>query len=264
MSYWSKQSNEQPLFPELLWDKPENKLQAGKLLIIGGNAHSFAVPAAAYATSTAAGIGVVKVLLPDALKKAVGSVLENGEFAPSTTSGSFSKQALASWLDFGHWADGVLLAGDFGRNSETAITLERFLEKFSGHITITHDALDYFTSAPLKLLQRPNTCIVASFAQLQKIGMNAKFLAALTYDLPLLNMTEYLHDFSELYPATIVLKHNGIFYVAHGGKVSTTKTDPEENIWRAATAATVVVWAIQNPDKPFEAISSAIFEVVHK
>ncbi len=264
MSHWHKQSPDKALYPQLIWDKPENKHHAGKLLVIGGNAHSFSTPASAYALSSQAGIGTVKVLLPDALKKAVGPVLENGEYAPSTKSGSFSKLAIGDWLDFAAWADGVLLPGDFGRNSETAIVLEQFLGRYNGPVTITQDALDYFTSNPLKLLERPNTYIVASFAQLQKIGMHARFPDVFTYDMPITNMVEALRNLTQLYPCAIVMKHNGTFYATFNGEVSTTQTDPAENIWRVATAATISVWTIHNPGKIFEACTSAVFEISSK
>ena len=127
--YWLTQTKDKPLFPELEWSRPENRSAAGKLLIIGGNAHGFAAPAEAYAVATKAGIGTARVLLPDAVRKIVGRLWENGEFAPSTPSGSFGQKALDEFLLQGSWADAVLFAGDLGRNSETAILLEKSLQK---------------------------------------------------------------------------------------------------------------------------------------
>lgn len=262
MNYHHKQTKEAPLYPDLIWDKPESKLHAGKLLIIGGNAHSFTAPANAYITSEKAGIGTAKVLLPDALKKTVGSILENGEYAPSTKSGSFSRKALSSWLDFASWADAVVLPGDLGRNSETAILLEQFITKYPGMITITQDALDYFTGNPLHLLERSNTTIVTSFAGLQKMAIAARFGYAFTYDMPLSNMIENLHLLTTIYPAVIVIKHNGIFYVAQDGEVSTTKTSNDENVWRVESASTISVWTLQHPNKTFAAASSAVLELI--
>src|SRR3990167_5419572 len=136
-TYWLKQAKDKPLFEDLLWSRPENKRLAGKLLIVGGNLHGFAAPGTAYGASLKAGIGTCRIIMPDSLKKIViphfshfhGSTLQM-EFAPSTISGSFSKEALAQILDSAQWADGVLLAGDFGRNSETAILLEKLLNKY--------------------------------------------------------------------------------------------------------------------------------------
>ncbi len=241
---------------DLLWSKPENKQQAGKLLIIGGNTHEFAAPGEAYTEAVKAGVGTAKVLLPSSLQKTLGSVLENGEFAPSNKSGSFSKQAISEWLSFGSWADGVLIAGDLGRNSETAVVLESFVEKYPGLLTITKDAVDYFSHQPLKLLNRPDTAIVLSLAQLQKLCSGAKWLTAITYSMTLQQLVEVLHDLSQAYSCSIITEHNGVIFVAVNGKVSTTKVE-ENDTWRVQTAANVSVWWLQNPSKPFEALTTA-------
>lgn len=258
--FWHKQGAK-PLFEDLLWSKPENKNQAGKLLIIGGNAHSFVAPANAYNESLRAGIGSAKVLLPDALKKTIGPVLEKADFTPSTKSGSFAKTALAEWIDHAAWADGVLLAGDFGHNSETAVMLEQFVAKYSENIVITHDGLEYFLTMPLKLLERENTTITASLAQLQKICTNAKLQQAVTYDMTIIQMTELLHVLTTMYPVRIILKHNNVFFVAVDGEVSTTKTDDEVNIWRVQAAAHASVWLLQNPSAAFRALTTSVFEL---
>ncbi|MBI1856731.1 hypothetical protein HY003_03405 [Candidatus Saccharibacteria bacterium] len=129
LTYWHKQTMDAPLFPDLQWSRPEHKKHAGKLLIIGGNLHGFAAPAEAYIEANRAGVGLTRVLLPDAVKKIAGNILETVDYAPSTPSGSFSRQALADFIEQSAWADSVLLVGDFGRNSETAILLEKFMSK---------------------------------------------------------------------------------------------------------------------------------------
>src|SRR6476646_5056032 len=93
-TYWRKQSNGQPLFPDLEWGKPERREQAGKLLIIGGNKLGFAAVAEAYQTAQASGVGEVKVVLPDCLKGMIPSALLDVVFAACTPSGSLSKDAL--------------------------------------------------------------------------------------------------------------------------------------------------------------------------
>ena len=60
LPYWQRQEPGEPLFPDLLWSRPENRQFAGKLLIMGGNAHGFAAPAEAYAHAEKAGIGVAR------------------------------------------------------------------------------------------------------------------------------------------------------------------------------------------------------------
>lgn len=260
-TYWHRQTPDAPLFPELLWSRPENKRLAGKLLIIGGNAHGFAAPAEAYQAAEAAGAGTARVILPDSIKtyfsRFQGPALET-EFAPANPSGSFSQRSLDVVLEQAVWADGVLLAGDLGRNSETAIVLEKLLEKYSGQLTLTKDAVDYFKDTPLELLGRPGTTLVVSLAQLQKIVQKSGLATPITFDMSLMKLVETLHELTELFPAHIIVKQLTQIIVASGGQVSTTRLAQDKEIWRVQTAARAAVWNLQNPAKPFQALTTAI------
>jgi hypothetical protein len=256
--YWLRQTLKQPLFPELAWSRPENRQAAGKLLIVGGNLHGFAAPAEAYAAAVKAGIGTGRVLLPSAVQKIVGPILENGEFAPSTPSGSFGQKALNDLLIHANWADSVLFAGDLGRNSETAILLEKFLGKHSGAITLTKDAVDYVVSAPHIALSRPKTLLVLSLSQLQRLGIAAKSDQPVKFSMDLLHLVEWLHNFTNRYALSIVVKHLDNLFVAVQGRVNTTKLEKDMAIWRVTVAAHEAVWWLQNPTKPFEALTAAV------
>lgn len=257
--YWRRQSTDKPLFEDLLWSRPENKLHAGKLLIIGGNVHNFSAPGVAYEAATKAGIGVAKVLLPDGLQKTIGKVLENCEFAPTNKSGSFARTALDAWLELAQWADGVIIAGDIGHNSETTIVIEEFLSKYSGMLTITEDALDPFMAWPTKLFARPKTLIVPAFGQLQKMWPRlVTEREMIKYGHSLTKNIELIHQFTAQAPSYIMTKHNEDIIVSVEGKISTTQNaDP---IWRTKLATRAAVWWLQNPSKPFEAITTAIVQ----
>jgi len=261
-TYWHKQTAEKPLFPELLWSRPENKRQAGKLLIIGGNQHGFVAPAEAFKAAEAAGIGTVRMIIPDSLKPFVGPIFEAGELAPTTPSGSFSQSALGVFLSEAEWAEGVLIAGDLGRNSETAILLEKFIEKYSGQLTITQDALDYFTKASQEILSRDNTLLVTSFAQLQQLAKAIKFQVPFTFNMDLLRLVETLHDFSARFSANIIVKRLDNIFAAVGGQVSSTALASENDleIWRVPTAAFAAVWTLQNPGQVFKAATTAVYD----
>jgi NAD(P)H-hydrate repair Nnr-like enzyme with NAD(P)H-hydrate dehydratase domain len=257
-TYWLKQTVEQPLFPDLLWSRPENRAHAGKLLIIGGNLHGFSAVGEAYRETEKAGIGTARVILPNSLQRTVGKLFPEAEFAPSTPSGSFARTALSQMLELASWADGILLAGDFGRNSETAIVLEQFLVKFDGPVTVTKDAVDYFTAHPHRLLNRGDSSLVVSFAQLQKVAQNSRFTTAFTFDMDLLRLIDALHDFSQQYPAIIITKHHETIFVASNGHVSSTKLAEDKEIWRVRTATHTAVWWLQNHNNTFAAITTAI------
>ena len=253
--FWHKQTLKKPLFPDLEWSRPENRAFAGKLLVMGGNSQGFAAPAEAYGESLRAGIGVAHALLPDAIQRIVGVIIENADFAPSTPSGSFSQKALLESLTHAAWADGVLLAGDIGRNSETAILLEKFLSKHPGKATLTRDAVDYATSLPQMVINRPETLLVLSLGQLQRLGTAAKFPQPIAFSMDLLRLVDWLHEFTRDFAPHLIVRHLDTLFVAVDGEVSTTPAPAEKPIWRLKTAAHATVWWIQNPQKPFAALS---------
>lgn len=259
-SYWEVQETHKPLFPELEWSRPENRQKAGKLLVIGGNAHGFAAPAEAYGIALDTGIGTVRALLPDATRKTVSSVMPEADFAPSTPSGSFSQKALTELLEASAWADGVLIAGDLGRNSETAVLLEAFLAKFHGQITLTKDAADYISSTPRTALGRENTLVVLSMSQLQRLAIAAKFPQALTFRMDLLHLVGWLHQFSATHNIQLMVKHLDVLFVAARGRVSTTKLQNDQPIWRLKLASRASVWWLQHPHKNFEALTTSVVD----
>ena len=256
--YWIKQEVDKPTFPDIIWSRPENKMSSGKLLIIGGNAHGFIDVGLSYEHAVKAGAGTVKVLLPDALRKTVGATQINCEYAPSTPSGSFSKSALAEMLDHAAWADCVLLAGEFGRNSETAIVLESFVQKYGGPLVVTRDAVDYFFAHSKILLDRIDTCVVASTAQMQKLAMGIKFPRAITTNLDLVPLVDVIHEFESLHFAYLITHQLGTTIIAAGNKISTTKTGTSEEVWRVPVAACAAVYWMQNLKQPFQAMTTSL------
>lgn len=254
--YWQKQGDT-PLFEHILWSKPENRMHAGKLLVIGGNAHGFSAVAEAYRAAATAGAGAIHIILPDALRKTVGSLLPDTEFCPSTPSGSFARDSLGTWLTASNWSDGVLLAGDLGRNSETSIVLESFLNKYQGPLTITKDVVDYFYELAPLAANRDETTLVLSLAQLQKLGTALKFQTPFLLGMGMMLLAQALHDFTKQFACTIITKELDTIVVARAGQVSSTKMKSDTDIWRVNAAARAATFWMQHPASPFEAMTTA-------
>jgi len=257
-SYWKKQSPETPLYPDIEWSKPENRTFAGKLGIIGGNKLGFAEVAEAYSIADKAGVGSLRVLLPDVLKKTIPSAITDALFAPTNPSGSLSKDAQADMANISAWADGVLLIGDAGRSSETAILYEQFVQKYTGLLTVTRDAVDLVKNSSQLLVDRPNTLLIVSFAQLQKLFQSVYYPKVLTFSMQLTNLVEALHKFTITYPVSIAVLHKDTFIVASDGEVTTTPWDNPMAIWRGNVAAKAVVYWLWNPSKPLAATTTSV------
>lgn len=255
-TYWHKQGSE-PLFPELEWNKPERRDQAGRLLIVGGNVHALTAPGKAYEGVLKAGIGSAKIALPNKTKGLVGQTLPDAVFLPSTPSGEFSQEGSNELLQYAHWADTLLLPGDNGRNSQTTILLEELLKSYTGQIVATRDAVDSLANTPETLFDRDKTTLVLSFAQLQKLIKNTGSTRALQFSMDLIKLVEFLHGFTLVHPAGITTLHQNQLISAVNGLVSTTKLSSNEEEpphWRLQTAVLAACYQTWNPDKPFESL----------
>ena len=128
--WWQIQTPKKPIFPDIEWSKPEQRSSRGRLLIVGGNKLGFAAVGQSYKTATECGAGEVKVVLPDGLRKTLPNTMSNmleGVFLPTNPSGGFAKNGISDLIAAANWSNGVLLIGDSGQNSETAILYEDFI-----------------------------------------------------------------------------------------------------------------------------------------
>lgn len=257
-SYWLKQERSKPLYPDIEWSKPERRNQAGKLGIIGGNKLGFSGVAEAYAVAAKTGVGEMRVLLPDVLKKTIPASMTDALFAPTNLSGSLSKDATPELRALGAWAEGILLIGDAGRSSETAIVYEQFVQEYEGLLTVTRDAVDLVKNSATLLVDRPNTVLVLSFAQLQKLFQSVYYPKVLTFSMQLTNLVEALHKFTITYPITIAVLHKDTFIVAHGGNVVTTPWENAMLIWRGTVAAKAATYWLWQASKPLESIATSL------
>ena len=256
-SYWQKQSLGTPLFPDIEWNKPEQKGLAGRLGIIGGNKLGFAGVAESYQAAVSAGVGNVRVLLPDDLRKAIPKVITDTVFAATNPSGSLAKEAIAEMSALGVWAQSILLVGDAGRSSETAILYENFIRDYKGQLIITRDAVDLVKNTPQVLAERPDTLLVVSFAQLQKLFQALYYPKVLTFSMQLTNLVEALHKFTITYPVSISVLHKDMLLVASGGRVTSTPWENPMAIWRGQTATKAAAYWLWSPNKTIEAVTAS-------
>lgn len=271
LTYWQKQT-EKPQFPELEWNKPERRDQAGRLLIVGGYLHNLNAPATSYDITKKQGIGNIKVALPDKTRPLLGKTLPAAIFLPSTSSGELSKDGLNELLEWSSWSDTILLPGDLGRNSQTTLLISDLIENTTNQLVIARDAVDSLQNSPESLTARDKTTIILSFAQLQKLVQNLKLPTPLSFTMDLVKLVEFLHSFTVKNPCSIVTLHQNKYIIATGGQVSTTPTDrhpksieesdqtsalgrDNELRWRTKYSSIAACYQTWNPNKPFEALT---------
>ena len=258
--YWQKQSADKALFPDIEWAKPEQRAQRGRLGIIGGNKLGFAGVAEAYSEALKTGAGEVRVVLPDALRATIPRTMTDVVFAPSNPSGGLARDAFSDLRALAEWSTGLLLAGDAGRNSETAILYSDLIHAYDGPLVVTRDAIDLVQNDAEAIATRPRTVLVLSFAQLQKLFRKLYYPKIITFSMPLMQLVETLHKFTITYPITLAVLHKETLVAAHAGKVVTTPWDDPMRIWRGATAARAAAYFLWTPNQPLEAVATSILQ----
>jgi len=258
--YWHKQSTTKPLYADIEWSKPEPRSKRGRLGIIGGNKLGFICVAESYVTALDTGAGEVRVLLPDVLKKSIPTSMTEVIYGETNPSGGLAGNALTEMNAVGDWATGILLIGDAGRNSETAVLYEKYISEYHGPLTITRDAIDLIKNSSASIVDRPDTLLVASFAQLQKLFSAVYYPKVLTFSMQLTNLVEALHKFTITYPISLAVLHQDTLVIASGGEVTSTPFDEPMKIWRGQTATVAAVYWLWSPTKILESVTTSLIQ----
>jgi hypothetical protein len=257
-AYWHKQTIGKPLYPDIEWSKPEQRSQSGRLGIIGGNKLGFAGVAESYGEALKVGVGEVRVLLPDVLRKTIPPAITDTMFGATNPSGGLAKGAEIEMKAMGAWAQQILLIGDAGRNSETAILYENFIQDYTGPLTITRDAVDLIKNGTATLIERPDTLLIVSFAQLQKLFQSVYYPKILTFSMQLTGLVEALHKFTITYPVGIMVLHKDYLVIAEKGEVTTTEWQNPMAIWRGTTATKAAGYWLWHPHSLLAAATASL------
>lgn len=257
-SYWQKQTLESPLFENMLWSRPENKLHAGKVLVIGGNMNGFSKTVNSYQGLIDAGVGMVTVLLPKTVKKVLGNISPNVIYCPDTDSGSFGPESYSDMVEYSNGVDGILMPGELSNNSQTLVAIEKFINGVNRPLIAAEETIDLMLQLHMEILDRSNMIFIGTIDKLQKLLTKLRSTQAITSSIALVNLVELLHNFTTGKRLSIITIHDGYVVVAREGVVSTTKVEDSRYLSLPKLADAATTWIIQNPDSVFEAINCAV------
>lgn len=255
-SFWLKQDRE-PLFPDVAWNRPEQKARAKKLLIVGGHAHGFDQVGRLYQAALNAGIGQAKVVLPLSMKRLVGSELPDTVFADLTPGSSATTSAIASLKAYSDWADGIMFT-QTGNNSHTALLLSGFLRDYIAPLIVTDDLLQLLAHDATLLTQREQTIFVLSFSGLQALVKQSGSELGFRHDMGLRPFVLALKHLNQQLRAPLNVVFEQQIVSAYDGKiVSTPRRVNPDPVMLAGWMAT---WWLQQPTKPLETLAAVVME----
>lgn len=252
MNAWQNQTKDAPLFPDLLWSRPERSDQAGHLLIVGGSTRGFASVVKAMDAAKAAGIGELKAVLPRGVEKYLGHSPEL-LYAAQTAGGSFAQAAAAEITSYLGWAHALLLPGDLTHNAETTLCIEETLHTTQTPVVLLGEALDVLLSTLNRPIEAP-LVMVADFRQLQLFVRANPLAEALLPRSTLEQRVRLLHQLIDRTAASIIVLHDQDQYLVVGAGQASLTHSTQQAI-EFATAAAVL--AAQFPSQLFEAVTTA-------
>lgn len=238
------------LFPKVLWTKPLNRAQAGRLLVVGGHAQQFSQLQLLYQLAAAAGIGQCHLVMPDSLSKLI-EPHPDFHFVPSTPAGSLGRAALGTISSLAPEYDAVILGVDWSQNSETTGLGEALINHLDTRLIVVAEAIDLL-GVYLKKVEPERLLIITQMPQLFKLA-NRWRLALRISGQGALAKANWLQQLERLTEGNYFLAESDAL-VASRGRVSLTslKTD---HFWLAAALASTF-W-LQHRTEPFQALTTA-------
>lgn len=250
---YKKQTNE-PLFPDILWNKPITRQASGKLLLIGGHSRQFSLTQSAFMYAQEAGAGEVKAVLPQHLRKLTGD-LPDCLFVEATPSGSIAKAAYEQITGFANDSDAVLLPGELSFNEETTSLTESLLTDTEKPIIIGGEIIDMLLHSPMSLLNA--AAIIARPDQLSELASKL--------DIPIYVKKSNLQKELKLLEALgqqldmPIICYGEHVLVTHKDEVSLTSVSVSNPAKLFAYSA---VFYMQHNDK-FQALTTAVYQLMN-
>ncbi|MCL2371444.1 hypothetical protein FWC63_01715 [Candidatus Saccharibacteria bacterium] len=253
-----------PLHPDSLL--PPDRLDlCGKILIIGGSSAGFAGVSYTYGKTLELGAAEVKVLLPKCLEKMLP---KNPDFIFSGDAKSlgFTKAIYGDLKELATWADGILLIGDFGKNSETQQTFAHFLGNLKDFhadkkpILVTRDAISLLNDhLPL---ENPHLKMLITFNQLQHLFKSVLYPKLINFSTPLPQVAEALHKFTLTYECGLATFTHDNHIATQDGKVivtnlATTKYNPL-TLWAGEAATRTLLLSLWSPNPKITGLAGGI------
>jgi len=248
---------DQPLFPEIFWDRPTTRSRGGRLLIVGGQRNEFSAVQAIYQIAEAAGMGEAQAALPDSLRRLVGEA-GFARFVPASASGSLGKAALGQLLDVAADFDGVVVGANLTNNSETAVMVESLVRELEKPVVITEGTIEILKFAPALITGNPRALVVTTMAGLFALANHHHLPLAIKPHAGVVGKLEILGQLAAISRcAYLVFDQEAM--VAAAGETSLTTLEQPLSQWPAAAVGTAATFWLQQNSKPFAALTTAAF-----
>ncbi len=256
---WQIQTSE-PLFPDTIWDKPENKKHANSLLIIGGNSTSFNFVSKGYDYAQKIILSNISLVLPKPLEQLTKNMITDCFYGVVNNSGGYNLENLGLFNELAETNNNIVLIGNFGDSSETHLLIEKFINSTKDKLfIITNDAIDFLTSQILE--NEPNKfLLLAELTQVQKLIKNLKRTQNFKSSDNLYKILQVIKELTSDYNLKLISKINDSIYVFSDNKISSTKVTTLNESWQTTLSIECSSWIKYESNKQFENLTTAVYQ----
>ena len=247
------------VYKEIEWSQPDNPSQMGNCLIMGGSLHDIIAPHYAYNKLSKHFLNTT-VLMPESVKKFVGSKNKDIVYINSNPSGSFSLKSNEVVQSFLTGSRIALICGSIGKNSETAILMERIV-KYDTLKVLCGDTLDFFRINTKPLLDNKSNILVGNFGQINTILNNSQTSTIHLYKDSLVETVNKLVISTNGLNALFVINTGSNLFIAQDGKVKFIKNINLSKNINLEIACLICEWSVNNQSRLFEAVQVAISKI---
>jgi len=271
---------EKPLYPKILWQRPVHtyKAEAGKILIIAGSKGSTGTAILTCEAVFRSGTGILLLGFPESLKSFYKDVLPEAMTLelPETPGHTLSRKAKNLILENVRSCDVTIIGPGLSTNAETIGLIWEVIFDITKPVVVDADGLialikgievmrarecEEFVTEYFK--KRPNLMVITADAgELSKLARALKLDKKYTNRYIELHKEEFAPMIAQKLSCYAVIKGLQTVMAAPEGQIIVNRIDtPNINMASAddVLSGVVVSFMGQNPDKPLEAISTAIF-----
>lgn len=253
---FTKQAD-QPLFPDIFWNRPTMRRRAGRLLLIGGHRGEFSLLQAIYQSAEAAGVGECIAVMPDSLRRTVGEA-GFGRFVPASASGSIGRAAVGELLQLGADVDALILGANLTNNAETAVAIESLITKLEQPVVITEETIQILKFHPELITGNPKALVVATMPGLFALAGHHHLPIAIKPHGGVVGKIEIVQQLAAISRCSYLVFDSEIIVQAEGQTSLTALSQPLSALSGAVIGVAATFW-IQQLTQSYAALTSAAF-----
>jgi ADP-dependent NAD(P)H-hydrate dehydratase / NAD(P)H-hydrate epimerase len=252
-----QKQTQQPLFADILWNRPINRAAAGTLLIVGGHSRDFSLVQSFYQTAIASGIGRCRVILPDSLRSLLAGTPDT-VFVPGNASGALAREALGLIVQMAEEAQAVAIGVNLSSSSETTVLVEALLEKLTIPIILHDEGLNVIKHHPQVATSRADCLIIANMQQVFKLSGWLGLPIAIRTEGGVVNKVEIMAELAQAGRCNYLLSGRDMITAAEN-QISLTATVSAMDFFQSATYGAASVFWAQNRQRPFAGLTTAAY-----